>query len=847
MKNSINKIRITAIIVTLILITSTILLTTNNLVFAQAVEEGGSYRLPSGVTPDYEVQSTPYLSFRPNPVGLGQVFLINVWITPATHVSRYHTDFKVTITKPSGQQEVVMLDSYRADSTAWMEWLADEVGDWTIKFDFQGSYFPAGDYEVFGGSWIGPQIVTFDQSAYYKPASTGEQILTVQEDIVYSWPDEGLPTDYWTRPVNPEHREWWPILGYFPATGVTGGGDKWNELYPDTNIYNNPDYEFIPYVQAPNTAHIVWKRTENIGGLIGGVAGQTSWTSGGNTPSIIYAGRCYDSVTKVVDGETTSVWQCYDLRTGEVYWERDIETSAPNFIMYEEGEGEVPGSDPLYGRNIWLCRISGGNLNRYNPTTGALSQEISIDPLTSGTLYDGNKFLSIQNLDGNRRLIEWTIVNEQLSRLRLVAKMEVLRNITYEWTGFGDSQDYNVGIAVDFTSINQPALGAYTGTRVRAISLITGSELYDFEVPETMYSSSTAVADHGKAAFCGMDGKMHAYDLATGQKAWTSPAMDYPWSQPGFGSYDATSAYGMLFRQAYDGVYAFNWDDGSIAWHYKAPTPFEFETPYIDSEGNGVYSFNGASMVADGKLYTYNTEHTATQPITRGWAIHCIDVFTGDKIWSFAGGSGGQGGVADGYLTKSNPYSGETIVFGKGQSATTVSAPQTSIPKGTAVMITGTVLDQSPAQPNTPCVSKESMTLQMEYLHMQRPIDGIGHNEMMIGVPVTLTAMDSDGSYVDIGTTTTDGYYGTFGLAWTPPEEGTYEIIASFAGDDSYGSSAAAAYLVVGPEASSGGPIVPEPEPEPTPFITTEVAIIAAVAVAAVIGVVAFWVLKKRK
>ena len=48
-------------------------------------------------------------------------------------------------------------------------------------------------------------------------------------------------------------------------------------------------------------------------------------------------------------------------------------------------------------------------------------------------------------------------------------------------------------------------------------------------------------------------------------------------------------------------------------------------------------------------------------------------------------------------------------------------------------------------------------------------------------------------------------------------------------------------------------PTTPEPtEPEPTeateaPFITTEIAILAAVAVACVIGVVSFWALKKRK
>ena len=185
MKKLVKKTKFASTILLVFLITASCLVLSINPVIGQ-VEEGGSYRLPPGVTPDYEVDTAAYLSFRPNPVGLGQVFLVNLWITPATHVSRYHTDFKLTITKPSGEQHVIEMDSYRADSTAWLEWIADEIGDWKLKFDFQGSYFPAGDYQVYGGAWIGPQVVTFDQSAYYKPSSTGEQTLTVQEDIVYS-------------------------------------------------------------------------------------------------------------------------------------------------------------------------------------------------------------------------------------------------------------------------------------------------------------------------------------------------------------------------------------------------------------------------------------------------------------------------------------------------------------------------------------------------------------------------------------------------------------------------------------------------------------------------------------
>jgi hypothetical protein len=418
--------------------------------------------------------------------------------------------------------------------------------------------------------------------------------------------------------------------------------------------------------------------------------------------------------------------------------------------------------------------------------------------------------------------------------------------------------------------------------------MLTGLELWDKTIEGDDYSGSCTLADHGKGAVLMIGGYFLAWDLRTGNLAWQSEKMDYPWSQPSFGAYDATSAYGMFYRQAYDGVYAFDWNDGSIVWHYKAPTPYVYETPYIDSEGKGVYSFNSGSKVADGKLFTQNSEHTTTQPVTRGWQTHCIDVFTGKCVWNISGPMT-PGAIADGYLTAGNSYDGYMYVFGKGKSVTTVSAPQVGVTKGTPFVITGSVLDLSPAQPGTPCVSEGSMTLQMEYLHSQRSIGGLNGDAIITGVPVTITAVGSDGTYVDIGTTTSNGYYGNFGIVWTPKKEGTYEIVASFAGDESYGSSAAATTIVVGPALSPSVPVEPEqpepeipeepetpeepeipeepetpeepvtpeepgtpeePETEPTtetPLISTEIAIIAVVAVASVIGLVSFWALRKRK
>jgi hypothetical protein len=871
---TITKTKLTATLVTVLLITSAFTLMANVLVQAQD---------------ELEVETVAYLAFRPNPVGVDQTFLVNMWIKPALHVARKLSGYQVTITKPSGEQDVITMDSYYGDATAWFEYIADEVGEWKLKFEFLGHHFP--EQEVPGG-WDEPPTVQLG-ACYYMPSSTEEQTLVVQEEMVSSWPPSELPTDYWTRPINPENREWWSIAGNYPWTSK--GGEGYPGWPADTNAYAS-NYKFTPWVPAPNTAHIVWKRQTGIGGLIGGGMYYSSLGGmgmGGATPGTIYSGRCYQSVTKP-GGE--SVLQCYDLRTGEVYWEISPNPIPMTYffgfamggtleLTYEYISPETPGATERSGESVSLVSV-GDRLVKIDPWDGTVTLNVTG---MSGTLYNDPYVLSVQNIgtyfEPNYRLINWTIENNAgdvvytpggAQPVTTDFAARVRNNITWPLGGgFGAVYDYEAGIAASVTSITDPITRAWMGTNIMAASLKTGELLWNITIPDTCYSPITAVADHGKVAFACNNRYWMAFNLEDGSLAWKSELTSYPWGC--WWAYTSASAYGNVYGLSYDGIYAFDWDDGSIAWKYEAPTPYAYETPYA-----GNYSFMGSVAIADGKLYAQNTEHTPTSPLTRGWRLHCINATTGEGIWNITG-SMTPGAVADGYLTASNMDDGYMYVFGKGQSATTVTAPDVEVPKGTSVLIRGTVLDLSPAQPGTPCVSKESMATQMEYLHMQHPIGGIDGDAVIYGVPVTLTAISPDGSYVDIGTTTTEGYYGTFAHAWTPPDEGTYKIIASFEGDDSYGSSGAATAVVVGPAAAAAVPIEPEPtepeptepeptepeptepeptepeptepeptEPEPTepaeaPFITTEVAIIAAVAVAAVIGVVAYWALRKRK
>jgi len=142
-----------------------------------------------------------------------------------------------------------------------------------------------------------------------------------------------------------------------------------------------------------------------------------------------------------------------------------------------------------------------------------------------------------------------------------------------------------------------------------------------------------------------------------------------------------------------------------------------------------------------------------------------------------------SGVIADGYLTADNRYDGYMYVFGKGKSQTTVTASQGVITEGESILLTGTVMDLSPGQPNTPCVSEQSMTQWMEYLHMQHAIPSD-----VVGVTVSLDAVDPNGNAIHISEAVSD-MSGSFKKLWTPEISGEYTVTATFMGSNAYGSS----------------------------------------------------------
>jgi len=138
------------------------------------------------------------------------------------------------------------------------------------------------------------------------------------------------------------------------------------------------------------------------------------------------------------------------------------------------------------------------------------------------------------------------------------------------------------------------------------------------------------------------------YSMYTGEKLWESApqADEFP-----FGYYTWVSlmnvhgtaiAYGKLFTTGYTGhVFCYDLYNGTLLWMYEAPTHAEIFEYYTLFKGT----------VADGKIYIGTHEHSADTPLLKGNRIRCLNVTTGEEIWTMRMGS-----FSDNGYCRRNPH-----------------------------------------------------------------------------------------------------------------------------------------------------------------------------------------------
>ena len=696
-----------------------------------------------------------YLALRPYPaVGIGQELLVNAWITPAPMTSRsIYRDYTFTITKPDGQIAYTFTIDSEAPGTVWWSYAFDQLGNWTIKFDFPGDHFS-------------------------KAATVTQSIIVQQDPIPYPIEDTPLPTEAWTFPVNVFNREWRNIAGPWYMNGYNSSKGSWN-----------------PYTEAPMSAHILWK-AEPAGG-VGGYIGATAASSGITTSSIYSSTPIRINTIMAGRGYYTSGGKiyCINMSTGQTLWN----------VNGSFNIGATRSRLPV------LYEFTSTRFRVYDALTGAITLDVPGMSMAN-EMYD-DPYVFSQSGD---RIIKWTTAGTTSNFTE-----RIIWNVSTPLAAMANANTLlQNGILFQ---VSGPGQGASSPTYLaRAINATTGETLYNHTLynpsdPYWIYNqgptsasgyglyyrSSTPLVNEGRGYI--------AYNVTTGYLEWTSEQTSYPWGN--FWAYSPQACgYGMIFGLNYDGIYAFNVTNGKIVWHYSAGDS-GMETPY------NTWPFGSVGPVVGGGLvFAPSTEHTPSL-YYRGTKLHAVDALTGEQVWTILGYYTPTA-IAYGTLLAIENPSGYTYAFAKGQTATTVTTQNDVYTKGNTILIKGTVMDLSPAQPNTPAVSDDSMSAWMEYLHMQQP-----KPTNTTGVPVKLTAVDATGNPIDLGVTTTDAD-GTFAIMWTPQTEGKYKIVASFAGSNSYYGSDASTVVGVSPSAVSSPsvtnpPTSPSVTSSPAPSTTT--------------------------
>ena len=789
-----------------------------------------------------EPQQSPswiYLSAVPNPVGVGQSMLFVVWtqavppITPEDKTLTVTgrpawTGITLTLTKPDGTKQTIAMPVTDPIGGTWYSYTPDAIGTYSVQANFPGTW---------------KNSTTF--KTYYEPAVSSIKEVVVQVEQLQSWSSSALPTSYWTRPIDAALREWNTISGNWLGNGMGN-----------------------PYTTGPQSAHIVWTKPIFFGGIAGGAFGDISYHTGSAYEAkwsgvVIMQGRLYYNVP-LSDSVTSShgKFVCVDLRTGEQLWTVNG-TSLTMGMMYEYDSPNQHGVHPY----LW-----GAGNRVYDPFSGTLLFTITNVP--SGTEAVGP--------NGEKLIYQWDLKAGWLALWNFSAIPSMLLGESgtnfWQWRPVGQTHNGTKGYSWNVTIPKDlPPRGGRDVVRVvydangAPEMILCSSGFVDRWItnnPYTMYAISlklnqrgqllwsksystpfvNATIDPGYGMVIDPENRVFAlpvmqtrqwygYDLDSGNPLWGPTD-----SQPDYDLYRmyplTTAVNGKFYAGGYGGiVHAYDTKTGKLLW----TTPTDacgLEGPY---EYWPIYS---EPVVVDGKLYVTTDEHSHTQPLFRGWKVYCIDAETGAHIWNITGLFPTMA-LADGYMVSLNAMDNQVYTFGKGPSAITVSAsPEISV-HGSSVLIKGMVTDQSAGAKEyslsarfpsgVPAIADEYMTEWMEYVYKQHAIPGDAK-----GVEVKLTAVDDSGRNFDVGTATSD-LTGAYSIMWTPPAQGKYTIIASFAGSDSYFTSYGETALGVESAAAT---------PSPTPTATVNIVpaeVFYAVSAVLIILVLAVAVLLLRK
>jgi len=829
--------------------------------------------IPSAAAEEFgPVKTFAYVGAFPSPVGVGQTLLVTYRVDqPGAGLNQVTGGFNgssVTITRPDGTTETKSDLKMDSTSSGWFSYVPDQVGTYTFVMSFPDQHYNTGS----GPSFFQP----IAGDVWYAASTSNPVDITVQEEPIANYDrSPPLPSEPWSRPINAENKGWgavsdnWLMIGYDQTSRSFAG---------------NP--AFAPYTSGAHSAHVLWNKKIIPGGLAGGIHGDTTWYTGVSYEQhfdpIVIDGIVMYSEHGLVDTDGTSQlgMRFFDLYTGEELPDMYMPDTTINFA--QALDIDTPNE---HGVLPFLWRTAGSNYYCYELMHNGRQPQLKLtmsgmSGLTGYTTMGPNGEILSYNIGGNsthrflymfnstRALMGISYSGIQVFDPR--GTINASRMLTQNPGGV-DDDDYDAA----FAQSHSPFMGIEWNVTLPDVFGSQGEILVDVEGGiliansmdtsthpfvhwDTAYNIGAITRDsnynypasinhmwtkgfdmindvHNRRSENLRDGYyvrfdegaeiIYCIDAQTGLIRWQSESYDNVW---GLFSRIYLSAYNTVTTSGFDGKIR-NWNatTGELRFTFDKGSS-GFENAY------GTYPEYAGLTIADGTIYCTADEHSSDGILWRGAQLWAINIETGELEWK-VNGMYRHPVVVDGIVMALNSYDGRVYAFAKGPSATTVSAPQTQVTLGEKVMITGSVLDQTPAQTGTAAISDADMGLWMEYLHMQKEAPA-----MASGVEVVVDVVDANGNYYNIGTTTSTSS-GFYGLEFTPEVPGMYYIYATFAGSKSYGSSYAETAMTVvdAPEAT------PEPTATPAPQTDTYLAG-STIAIIAAIAVVAFLLLRKK-
>jgi len=622
-KNPKTKTKISAIVLTMMFVLSATLMT-----------------LPSAIAqgpPPITKQAYAYIGLIPDTVGVTDPVLLHIGITDQAPGTDYNWQgLTVTVTKPDGTTET--LGPFTTDSTGGTgsAYTPNQIGVYTFQthfpeqtvpftyFDFTIGLVPAGSTFLAGDSDIASLTVTAEPQPTY--------------------PENPLPTEFWSRPIDGQLREW---------SGIAG------------NWLGIPQNFQAPYNDAPETSHILWAKPLSAGGLAGGLTGEHGMEDGD-----AYEGKWQNSVvmngilyynkhgTEIFDRNMNPALGvvAVDLRTGEELWTKEG-------IQLAFGQLYYFSSWNYHGVYDYLWEVQGSTWNAYDPYTSDWMWSMTGVP--SGTQLtgpNGEIFILVTDLTNG-----WMALWNQTELALQEAAKDFFdpswargswgRNVEGKTVDASTAYSWNVTIPTDLPfGVGAGALGS---SMVVVDDRVVGAAVPPARDTLSLWALSIAKGQEGQVLF---------------NSEWTTPAS---WQQ-GFNliSLVGHTEYGpggvvTFWNKEERKHYGFSLDDGDYLWvtdeaeHYLQALSIT-ELPIVNDKmysigvsgilycydvktGDILWTYENEDLyseylfgnnwwgyipfITDGKIFIGHFEHSPIDPKPRGAPFVCLDADSGEVIW----------------------------------------------------------------------------------------------------------------------------------------------------------------------------------------------------------------------